>query len=110
MSDTLDISSSDQYAAIIRKLAGMDHETNWRGIVYEIAAMHPTAVLRAVGVDIVPHASINSDVWRELLNGKKIAAIKAYRTATGTPLKVAKEDVESIISRYLPDFASRVSR
>ena len=48
--------------------------------------------------DPLPHPDLTA-VHRHLDRGEKIAAIKAYREATGAGLKQAKDDVEAIERR-----------
>ncbi len=50
----------------------------------------------AEGVAAAPSAGSMAEVEQHLLAGNKIAAIKAYRIATGLGLKEAKDAVEAM--------------
>jgi len=56
-------------------------------------------VLTHLGIQ-EPVPDVHPAVLRELQQGRKIQAIKAYREATGAGLKDAKDEVEAIGRRY----------
>jgi len=60
------------------------------------------ALLKHHGVRFDPYSDVPPTVIEALHRGNKIEAIKAYRAATGTGLKEAKEYVEEIQRRASP--------
>lgn len=57
------------------------------------------AILKHERIVFDPYADLPPAVVEALRRGRKIEAIKAYRTATGTGLKEAKEFVEDVQRR-----------
>jgi ribosomal protein L7/L12 len=60
------------------------------------------ALLKHEGVRFDPYRDVPRAVIDALQRGKKVEAIKAYRAATGTDLKEAKEYVDEIARRAAP--------
>ena len=60
------------------------------------------ALLKHEGVHFDPYGDLPQPVIDALRQGKKIEAIKAYRTATGAGLREAKEYVEELQRRASP--------
>ena len=58
------------------------------------------ALLEGSGVELDPFADVPSDVAEAIRRGKKLQAIKMYRTATRHGLKESKEYVEEIQRRW----------
>lgn len=59
------------------------------------------ALLQHTGIEFDPYTGVPPPVVDALRRGKKIEAIKEYRSATGADLKQAKEYVEEIERRAL---------
>lgn len=76
------------YAEVIIELAKLH---DYKDLVFKIAAICPSAVLKAIG-----EASYIKECRRLVSIGEKIPAIKLWREITGDGLKEAKDAVESL--------------
>ena len=53
---------------------------------------------------------VREEIISDLKSGRKIAAIKRYREATGAGLKDAKEFIETLTDRMSAEFPDQVSK
>jgi hypothetical protein len=81
-------------ALLARLTAGEPHSRSLSRLEAKI-----DAILKHDLIAFDPYAGVPPAVVDALRRGRKIEAIKAYRTATGTGLKEAKEFVEDVQRR-----------
>jgi ribosomal protein L7/L12 len=78
----------------------MSGERNVRGVTRLEAKLD--ALLKHEGIQFDPYADVPPSVTEALQRGKKIDAIREYRTATGAGLQEAKDFVEEVQRRAAP--------
>lgn len=84
----------------------MDHKTDFRDIVYDIAQHDPAVLISAVNrIKNPPVPHWMEEVKDALNRDKHIEALKLYRTGTGSDLKTAKEAVDK-----MPEYHALVER
>jgi hypothetical protein len=104
----------ESYKKVIEIMGSEDFTSydNFRKLLVTIAMNNPQVLVDAYNFvnGKGTHYGVSDAVMGYLLEGRKIMAIKQYRTETGTTLKEAKDKVEDVIykdSRLWEKFGRR---